>query len=266
MSILSFLFGSCSKPPTPPQPTGQQSEPQPLRLAIGPSPWAFRDRSTVVGGVTYRFRETLPGDGKLAGITSLQDSSGTTLLVLDFYCYARILDDGAVLLWRESGEKAERRIVFDCFRLSSLQPVSDPRGTAADIRERKVGVAPLQSSEHWEFSPRLETGVHPLSLPHDWSRFEETLVLADHGDANGYDKMARAIFAFDWSKRQVEIFPQDWFNTGDYDFGYQWITRVARRTDGSIVGDGIRLGRFELDEGNRRVKKWLTTDPFYMIQ
>ena len=31
--------------------------------------------------------------------------------------------------------------------------------------------------------------MHSLSLPHDWSRFEETLVLADHGDANGYDKM-----------------------------------------------------------------------------
>jgi len=186
MSILSFLFGSCSKQPAPSQTSGQASDPQPLRLSIGPSPWAFRDRSTVVGGVSYRFRETAPGDGKLAGMTSLQDSSGATLLVLDFHCYARILDDGTALLWRESGETAERRIVFDCFRFSSLERVPEPLTTAAEIRERKLGVAPLQSSEHWEFSPRLEAGVHPLSLPHDWSRFEETLVLADHGDANGH--------------------------------------------------------------------------------
>jgi hypothetical protein len=133
------------------------------------------------------------------------------------------------------------------------------------MRERKLGVAPLPRSEHWELSPQLEAGVHPLSLPHDWSRFEETLALADHDDANGFHRMARAVFAFDWTKRQVEVFPQDWFNTGDYDFDYQWITRVARCADGRIIGDGIRLGSFELDNTNRRIRKWLAQDPFYMI-
>ena len=91
-------------------------------------------------------------------------------------------------------------------------------------------------------------------------------MLADYAGPSGADKMARAIFAFDWLKSQVEVIPQDWFNTGNYDFGYQWISRVARCSDGSIVGDGIRLGRFELDETNRRIKKWLIQDPFYMIQ
>ena len=265
MGVLSFLFGSRSKSP-PLSAGGQSSDSQPLRLAIGPSPWAFGGRSIVISGVTYRFRETAPGDNKLPGMTSLQDANGTTLVVLGFYCYARILDDGTVLLWRESGEKAERRIIFDCFRLSDLRPVSDPLATASEILEKKLGSAPLPESQHWEFSPRLEAGIHSLSVPHDWSRFEETLVLSDYADADGYEKEARAIFVFNWSKRQVEVFPQDWFNTGDYDFGYQWITRVARRSDGSIVGDGIRLGSFELDETNRRVKKWLNQDPFYMIQ
>ena len=65
--------------------------------------------------------------------------------------------------------------------------------------------------------------------------------------------------------RQVEVFPQDWFNDGSYDFGYQWITRVNRRVDGSIAGDGIRLGTFELDATNRMIKRWLTSDPFYRI-
>jgi hypothetical protein len=266
MSIFSSLFGSRSKPPEPPQATGGNSTPQPLRLAIGPSPWAFRNRTPVVGGVKYQFQETVPGDGNLAGATSLQNSNGETLLVLDFYCYARILDDGKVLLWRESGEKSERRIVFDSFQLSTLKRVSDPRAVATEIRQRKLGVSPLEFSERWEVSSYLAEGVHPISVSHDWSGFEETLLLSDHADANGYDKMARAVFAFNWIKRQVEVFPQDWFNTGNYDFGYQWITRVARRTDGSIVGDGIRLGSFELDETNRKVKKWLNSDPFYMIQ
>lgn len=266
MGIFSSLFGSRSVPPEPPKATGGNSEPQPLRLAIGPSPWALRNRMPVVGKVKYQFQETLPGDGNLAGMTSLQNSKGETLLVLDFHCYLRILNDGKVLLWRESGEKSARRIVFDCFKLSTLQPVSDPRAIATETRRGKLGVAPLKDSERWEVSPYLTDGTHPISVPHDWSCFEETLLLADHADVNGYDKMARAIFAFNWINRRVEVFPQDWFNTGNYDFGYQWIARVARRSDGSIIGEGIRLGHFELDETNRKVKKWFNSDPFYMIQ
>src|ERR1700761_6997176 len=148
MSILSFLFGSSSKPPASPPPPGQSSEPQPLRLAAGPSPWALRDRHTTIRGVNYHFRETAPEDGKLAGMTSLQDSTGATLLVLDFHCYARILDDGTVLLWREASESAGPPIFFDFFQLSALPPVSDPRATAADVRERKIGVGPLPSPQH----------------------------------------------------------------------------------------------------------------------
>lgn len=224
------------------------------------------NRSTKAGGLAYRFRGTAPDDGKLAGLTSLQDAEGNTLLILDFQCYARILDDGTILLWRETGEKESKRIVFDSFPLSSLQRIADPLAAAAQLRESKLGVAPLPSSQHWEFMPRLDAGVHQLSPPHDWSGFEETLVLADHADSNGYDKMSRAIFAFDWRTRQVEVLPQDWFNNGNYDFGYQWVTRVARRSDGSIVGEGIRLGTFELDSTNRNIKMWTRENPFHMIQ
>jgi hypothetical protein len=163
-------------------------------------------------------------------------------------------------------EHSEAYIVFDSFSLATLRRVADPVTTAAKIRQEKISVAPLPTSEHWEISPYLKAGVHPVSIPYDWSRFDETLVLAEHANLSADNKVARAIFAFAWKKRRVEVFPQDWFNTGDYDFGYQWITRVGRREDGTIVGDGIRLGSFELDESNRRVKTWLTQDPFYGIQ
>ncbi len=237
-------------------------DPQVLRMAVGPSPWAFANRSIKVAGVSYRFREFAPGDKKLSGLISIQDSKGRVLLILDFYCYARILEDGTTLLWRESGN-----IIFDCFLLSSLQPIADPFATAVSMREKKLGWAPLPASQHWEISPHLQAGSQfPLGIPHDWSHFEETLVLANHADSNGFDRMARAILVFDWLKRQVEVFPQDWFNNGSYDFGYQWITRVARRSDGKIVGDGIRLGSFELDASNRQIEKWTAQNPFYMLK
>lgn len=266
MGFLSFILGSSSKPPAPPAANKPAIDTHPLRLPIGPSPWVFQGRSIVINGIDYRFCETAPKDGKLAGMTSLQDTNGTTYLLFDFQYYARILDDGTALFWRESGEKNKQRIIFDCFKVSTLKPIPDPLTAAREIREKKLGISPSESFQGWNFSPQVEAGIYPLSVPHDWSRFEETLVLASHAETNGYDKMSRAIFVFNWIKQQVEVFPQDWFNAGNYDFGYQWITRVARRSDGSIIGDGIRLGSFELDETNRRINKWLTQDPFYMIQ
>lgn len=237
---------------------------EPVDVPIGPSPWACRGRSRTVNGISYRFQD-IDSTGALCGITALQDSIGRTFLLLDFHCYVDFLDDGSVLLWRQSGDEKNRRIVFDCLNLTSLEPILEPRSVAADMRQRKLGISPMQRSEHWELSPELEAGTHSLSPPYDWSCFAETLVLGDIGESNYFDKASRAIFAFDWVQRIVQVFPQDWFNTGTYDFGYQWIARVARRSDGTIVGDGVRLGSFELDESNLRVRKWLTTNPFYRV-
>ena len=44
------------------------------------------------------------------------------------------------------------------------------------------------------------------------------------------------------------------FNRGDFDFGYQWITRVARDPKSRhIVGDGIRITPFRLDASGRKL-------------
>jgi hypothetical protein len=45
---------------------------------------------------------------------------------LDSYCYAQILEDGTMLLWRQSGKRETRRIIFDKFSLAALRPISDP--------------------------------------------------------------------------------------------------------------------------------------------
>ena len=76
--------------------------------------------------------------------------------------------------------------------------------------------------------------------------------------------MCSAIFAFNFKTATVEVIPQDWFNNGQYDFGYQWITRVGRDSKTKrIFGEGIRLGFFRLDETGRNIEKWLRNDPFY---
>ena len=50
----------------------------------------------------------------------------------------------------------------------------------------------------------------------------------------------------------LQLYPQDWFNDAPIDFGYQWVTRVARDPKtGRIHGDGIRIDPFTLDMSMR---------------
>lgn len=237
-----------------------------LRLSVGPSPWAWTNRSHIMGGKRYRFRE-LDQTGNLAGITTVLDESDNVIMLWDFQCYARFLDNGRVLLWREEAEKDAKQITFTDFKFSDLSPIANPVEAARQMRGNKSKAFGIDASKSKNFACFLDAGEHPIDSPSEWAEFEETLVLSDHAPgSNGYDIMHRAIFAFDWIGKKITVIPQDWFNNGKYDFGYQGITRVARRESGVITGEGIRLGFFELDDTGRNVRKWLSKDEGHYIQ
>lgn len=64
--------------------------------------------------------------------------------------------------------------------------------------------------------------------------------------------------------RIVDVVPKDWFNQGEWDFDYQWVTQVVRDpADGRIVGVGIRLGLSRLDETMRQIDRWHLAAPFF---
>jgi len=263
-------FGKQERSNLPPIPTKvPKPPPQPdistVRVALGPSPWAWTNRSHVMNDRKYLFRAL--GEGPdLAGVTQIINESNQALLLLDFGCYARLINDGTCLLWWEGGSKEARVIEFRIFAFPELNPINDPFSAAKEMRKKKDHTTFLPSTSTLSIPAWLTEGIHVLETPDAFLQFEETLVLADHQPgADGWKKACRAIFAFDWVGRKIQVIPQDWFNTGNYDFGYQWIARVARTTDGSIVGDGIRLGSFELDQSGKQVKRWLSQNEFHMI-
>jgi hypothetical protein len=72
------------------------------------------------------------------------------------------------------------------------------------------------------------------------------------------DDPAFALFVFYPHAGLVEVLPQKWFTAAQYDLGYQWITRAARDPESHrIVGDGIRIGSFLLEEDGCRLERWL---------
>jgi hypothetical protein len=195
-----------------------------------------------------------------------------TVLLLDFYCYVLPLTHDRVLVWNESGREKDAtvtppRITFVILSLNQLRAYSDREGAAEALKDQKAKVA-YEGGDPvvFEAPTNMEEGTYPISAPKPFLELPEVLVLADYGSeaGNPFDKMFRAIFAFDFKGGQVTVLPQRWFNDGSYDFGYQWITRVQREpASGQIVGEGIRLGKFRLDRSATQVKEWLHRDAFY---
>lgn len=241
----------------------------PPPVVPGPSPWYLSSPSAQVHARdgTWTWIE----DPKLADICHLFSPRDEAVLTVDFLCYVQQLADDRLLIWHEEGRQQppainlNPRIVFDLLTLTALVPVSKPESVAADLREKKDRIRfEGGCAARYEIVTSIEAGIHAIAPPREFSELHEVLVLADYGPAelssNYWDRMSRAIFAFDFQSRQLEVIPQDWFNKGGYDFGYQWITRVYREAaTRRILGEGVRLGFFRLDASGTQVEEWLRT-------
>ena len=237
----------------------------------GPSPWYLGEKGSLPAE-GYEWSEAGDGDD-LPGLSALRGPSGDMLLILGSGCYVRPLTDLRLLLWYawyEGRGSTDPRVCFEIVDLANVDPIDDPYAAAPAIyREEKRSHYRGASVCEFVFRTCVRPGVHELGrVPPDLVAIGEVLVLAEHGrkitDVFGLGRPHMAIFAFQFTQSRVEVIPQDWFNNGDYDFGAQWITRVARKPQSNrIFGEGIRLGFFRLSKSGRNVEEWLTADPFH---
>lgn len=240
----------------------------------GPSPWYLRGKSIECSFGRFIWSD-FEGDTKLAGLTFLKDPVGAPVLFLDFHCYVQPIREGRILVWYQNDRcnqdpAPNSSIHFEILELCKLVPIGDSSQAARDLRKLGQGMKhESQPIDTFEYLIPMSTGQHLLqNVPASFAPLGEVLVLAHlsrcQDKSNPAEEMARAVFSFNFAEAYVSIIPQDWFNTGAFDFGYQWITRVARDpNDGQIVGEGIRLGFFRLDKTGRKIEEWLIKDPFY---
>jgi hypothetical protein len=95
-----------------------------------------------------------------------------------------------------------------------------------------------------------------IAFPEELRRIEELLILCYSSAIEhqpGADRNNLALMVTRPREGRYRLYPQDWFNGGGYDYGYQGVTRVARDSDsGRIHGDGFRIAPFVLDKSLRR--------------
>ncbi len=198
----------------------------------------------------------------------LVTAGNQTLAVFDFYCYMSAMKGTRFLVWFEqksaigASMTSPDAISLEILDADHLEIVEDLETACRELTMRK------DRSRVWHRGGEvsacrvpayLPAGTHRLPLPSEFREIDELLILASR---TAFAEMNLALFIVRPGENTVEVIPQDWFNKGSYDFGYQWPTRVARDpVTRKIFGEGFRLGRFVLDEAGRGVEQWLQPDP-----
>jgi hypothetical protein len=143
-----------------------------------------------------------------------------------------------------------RLVVYDA---DQLLPLPDPTHACERLISQDLGVlAAATPIANIRVPSLLPEGSHVLEFPEILKQVPEILVLCDVATS-------RTVFSIKPGSGLIHVYPQNWFNEGDSDFGYQWITRITRDPKtGRLVGDGIRISSFILTNDSTQIDRWIS--------
>ena len=260
--------------PPPPSPEATLAQ-EALEKAPGPSPWYLvrEGNQLKVEGDKGQYRwDSAPERPESSGKTFLRDPAERIVAVAGFYCWACSIPGDLLVMWtqqgRDGGPASKHQLVIRAFRLSELAPFKDNEEAVRSLAANEGFMLRSPPVAELVISTSLPDGTNAVSVPPILRGLGEVLFpvhsTANERRSNFFDQMHLRLWILDTATGALEIVPQDWFNSGPYDFGYQWVTRYARALDGTtIYGEGIRLGIFKLDSTHRLVDSWLAQDMFY---
>ncbi len=240
-----------------------------IARAAGPSPWYLLSSGPKLksryGDLTWKQAgET----GFLVGKVLLATPEDKALAVFQMHCHVQALDQTHFLVWlpEEVSDDNIPVIKLLIFNADELEVIPDIESACQKMNENNTRVSYLNGKTSClSISRELDDGKHEVVFPAQFKDLGELLMLA-HSTAGGKtsnftDQMNLALYVIIPEQNTVTVIPQDWFNKGRFDFGYQWPTRVARDPlTGKIFGEGIHLGFYVLDDSGREIEMWLNRD------
>ena len=223
--------------------------------APGPSPWYLQSKGPRLPGLTW----TSAGDARVtAGKTCLMRGDDVVLLV-NMYCYVELFSPGLLVIWRQAQAPSGNTepVKMWGYQHRNLEPLSKSIEELCEgMQERRLATLAATSPV---FECELPTTISEesvsVSVPGPLRVRSEMLLLCQSsaiipGPQSGHGNLA--LMLLNTASGTLQLYPQDWFNDGRVDLGYQWVTRVARDAKtGRIHGDGIRIDPFILDESMR---------------
>jgi hypothetical protein len=161
-----------------------------------------------------------------------------------------------LLWWREQSSPRVSLLILNLDQLRIIDDIDQWLPKTPGATKPCFATAPEFSIE-FEFGCAIAPGKHAFTLPAAFSSVPEFFVITNNPalpDTPGTDNCC--VYAIDPSASTIDVLPQDWFNHGGLDYGYQWITSIARDpATRRLVGGGFRINNFALDETGRNLSK-----------
>lgn len=219
--------------------------------APGPAPWYLSqpasDLSTPNLQLTW-VRDSNPGPSQLT------NSNREIYALTSMNTYVRRVSPTQFVVWHKSDKPKSGVIRFLLYDIS-LIPMNEEQLRSARLRQIPFAAATPPLAEH-TIPQNQALGSGTTTFPPEFVNCPELFVLVSGG--NGRDDVRLNLWIIEPITQTIQVVSQDWFTHGSYDFGYQWITRMARDSESKhIVGDGIRIGRFVLNEDATKFLGWL---------
>lgn len=218
---------------------------QALQKTIGPAPWYWNTFPTITSSVGREYGWKFWGkEGVFAYLVLFYalDDPDNIRLVLNTYARPFCISPSYLGLWFPQDQTIQLRC-FDPEALPSFSLIDFP----ADFKKStETYYAKERAKAQAEISCQFSEGEHDILLPDEFASIEELLIIAGY---KGEHNVPYALFEVHPKDHKLIVRPQKWFTADRHDIGYEWITRIRRHPEsGRLIGDGIRISSFELDE------------------
>jgi len=228
-----------------------------LARAIGPAPWYWKTFPQVDSGQRLTWVHH-GSEGPLGYVVSLaaEHEPDKARLALNTYCRPFFVPPAQLGIWCPEG----RSIRLTCFDPSQLQPfdLAEIAGWFKPSSERiYAATAPVAD---FEIPLGLDPGLHKIEVPAELQSVDELIVPTSY-PAKEKDAPAFALYIFYLQAGLVEVLPQQWFTSSQYQVGKQWITRAVRDPESHrIFGECFGVGSFLLQEDGCRLDQLIQKD------
>jgi hypothetical protein len=236
--------------------------------APGPSPWYLVPNTSWYTGT---YSPTVDGYCWQSAELNHPAAGGKTLLfgadgpvaVLNRYNYVMALNESMLLIWNQARRTTDvsptlpvRLFVIEPGQLRPLHNDLNSIYERMNTQSEFLAVGGNASQEICLSTTNVNEDLN-AQFPPQFQSIDELLILChSSGIPSNRGLVDLALLVAHPRLSHYRLYPQDWFNDSEMDFGYQWVTRIARNPEtGFVHGEGFRIAPFILDDSLRELRR-----------